>query len=234
VRDRLMRDADIGVFRYNPDDETFHFSEALVKRGEAMPVYRLADIVKDLHQDDVEKDKQVRDRLTTEGGTGTLHLRRRKPDGTWRHTLAQFCVGPPQLPTGKFEIFGLSQNITELVDARDQASVMHDRLEIAMSGGERRRLRDRPALVRALDVAAVSGAGGSRGAGAACDACPFGMYHDDDIVRGARELGTLPALARASSRSMHGSIARMAASSGCACSCACSAMNTPFRCALSA
>ena len=44
VRDRLMRDADIGMFRYNPDDETFHFSDALVRRGEALSVYRLDDI----------------------------------------------------------------------------------------------------------------------------------------------------------------------------------------------
>ncbi|OYX48181.1 MAG: hypothetical protein B7Y90_11035 [Alphaproteobacteria bacterium 32-64-14] len=131
VRDRLMRDADIGLFRYSPDEQTFHFSEALVKRGGAMPVYRLADVVKDLHQDDIEKDAQVRERLTTEGGTATLHLRRRKPDGTWRHTLAQFCSGR-RTPTGKFEIFGLSQNITELIDARDQAAIMQDRLEIAM------------------------------------------------------------------------------------------------------
>ena len=179
VRDRLMRDADIGVFRYNPDDETFHFSEALVKRGEAMPVYRLADIVKDLHQDDVEKDKQVRDRLTTEGGTGTLHLRRRKPDGTWRHTLAQFCSGR-RTPTGKFEIFGLSQNITELVDARDQAAIMHDRLEIAMSAAS--------AGVYEIDLRsserwtspqyqALAGAEAlTRHA-----TMPFGMYHDDDI-----------------------------------------------------
>ena len=179
VRDRLMRDADIGVFRYNPDDETFHFSEALVKRGEPMPVYRLSDIVKDLHQDDVEKDKQVRDRLTTEGGTGTLHLRRRKPDGTWRHTLAQFCSGR-RTPSGKFEIFGLSQNITELVDARDQAAIMHDRLEIAMSAAS--------AGVYEIDLRsserwtspqyqALAGAEAlTRHA-----TMPFGMYHDDDI-----------------------------------------------------
>ena len=109
-----------------------HFAAKMVRRGEAMEVYRLDDIVKDLHQDDVDKDRQVRERLALQGGTATLHLRRRKPDGTWRHTLAQFTSGR-RLPSGKYEIFGLSQNITELVNARDQAATMHDRLEIAMS-----------------------------------------------------------------------------------------------------
>ncbi len=179
VRDRLMRDADIGVFRFNPDDGTFHFSEALVRRGEPLPSYHVSDVVKDLHPDDLDKDAAVRERLSTEGGTATLHLRRRKPDGTWRHTLAQFTSGR-RLPSGKFEIFGLSQNITELVDARDQAAVMHDRLEIAMSAAS--------AGVYEIDLRsserwtspqyqALAGAEAlTRHA-----MMPFGMYHDDDI-----------------------------------------------------
>ncbi len=179
VRDRLMRDADIGMFRYNPDDETFHFSEALVRRGGPLPAYNLAEIVKDLHQDDIEKDRQVRERLTLQGGTATLHLRRRKPDGTWRHTLAQFVSGR-KLPSGKYEIFGLSQNITELIDARDQAAVMNDRLEIAMSAAN--------AGVYEIDLRSSerwTSPQYQKLAGpealARHSMRPFGMYHDDDI-----------------------------------------------------
>lgn len=179
VRDRLMRDADIGMFRYNPDEETFHFSEALVRRGGPMPSYHLDEIVKDLHQDDIEKDRQVRERLTFQGGTATLHLRRRKPDGTWRHTLAQFCSGR-KLSSGKYEIFGLSQNITELIDARDQAAVMHDRLEIAMSAAN--------AGVYEIDLRSSERwtspqyqALAGPEALARHSMRPFGMYHDDDI-----------------------------------------------------
>ena len=180
VRDRLMRDADIGMFRYSPDDQTFHFSDALVKRGAPLPVYRLEEIVRDLHQDDVEKDTQVRERLTDEGGTATLHLRRRKPDGTWRHTLAQYTSGR-KLPSGKFEIFGLSQNITELVDVRDQAAVMHDRLEIAMSAANAGvyeidlRSSERWTSPQYQDLAGPE-------ALARHSMRPFGMYHDDDIA----------------------------------------------------
>jgi signal transduction histidine kinase/ActR/RegA family two-component response regulator len=179
VRDRLMRDADIGMFRYNPDDGMFHFSEALIRRGEPLPTYHISEIVKDLHQDDVEKDAAARERLSTEGGTATLHLRRRKTDGTWRHTLAQFTSGR-RLPSGKFEIFGLSQNITELVDARDQASVMNDRLEIAMSAAS--------AGVYEIDLRSSERwtspqyqALAGQEALARHAMTPFGMYHDDDI-----------------------------------------------------
>lgn len=179
VRDRLMRDADIGLFRYNPDDGTFHFSEALIRRGEALPSYHVSEVVKDLHQDDVEKDAQVRERLSTEGGTATLHLRRRKADGTWRHTLAQFTSGR-RLPSGKFEIFGLSQNITELVDARDQASIMNDRLDIAMSaasaGVYEIDLRSSERWTSPQYQALAGQEALTRHA-----MMPFGMYHDDDI-----------------------------------------------------
>jgi len=179
VRDRLMRDADIGVFRFNPDEGSFHFSEALINRGGPMVSHKLEEIVKDLHPDDVVKDAQVRERLTTEGGTATLHLRRRKPDGAWRHTLAQFTSGR-KLPSGKYELFGLSQNITELIDARDHASVMHERLEIAMSAARAGvyevdlRSSERWSSTQYQDLAGPE-------AMTRHSMRPFGMYHDDDV-----------------------------------------------------
>lgn len=179
VRDHLMRDADIGIFRFNPVDETFHFSEALVKRGAARPVYRLQDVVRDLHPDDLERDAQVRERLTTKGGAATLQLRRRKSDGGWRHTRVQFCSGR-RTASDKYEIFGLSQNITELVDARDHAAVMNDRLDIAMSAAS--------AGVYEIDLRSSERwtspqykALAGHEALARHATMPFGMYHDSDI-----------------------------------------------------
>ncbi len=180
VRDRLMRDADIGVFRFNPDESAFHFSEALMNRGGPAVSYKLDEFVRDLHPDDVAKDAQVRERLTTQGGTATLHLRRRKPDGTWRHTLAQFTSGR-KLASGRYELFGLSQNITELIDARDQASIMHERLEIAMSAARAGvyevdlRSSERWASTQYQDLAGPE-------AMARHSMRPFGMYHDDDVA----------------------------------------------------
>lgn len=182
VRDRLMRDADVGMWRFDPDAQVFHYSEALMRRNQATKnTSTLAEALSTLHPDDVEREAIARERIISQGGTATLHLRRRKADGGWRHTLAQFCSGR-QLPSGKYEIFGLSQNITELVNARDQASTMHDRLEIAMSAAR--------AGVYEIDMQSserwtspqyqeLAGAEAlARGA-----ARPFGMYHDDDIQK---------------------------------------------------
>ena len=133
VRDRLMRDADIGMWRFDPDTETFQYSEVVMRRaGLANTLSYLPDTLKTLHPEDLTREAEIRLRITTQGGSATCHLRRRKSDGGWRHTLVQFCSGR-RTPSGKYEMFGLSQNITELVDARDQSSVMSDRLEIAMS-----------------------------------------------------------------------------------------------------
>ena len=52
-------DADIGMFRYNPDDQTFHFSDALVSgAGRCRRYCGLEEVVKDLHPDDIERTRR--------------------------------------------------------------------------------------------------------------------------------------------------------------------------------
>jgi signal transduction histidine kinase/CheY-like chemotaxis protein len=182
VRDRLMRDADVGMWRFDPDEQVFHYSEAIVRRTEnKKSTGALSETLATLHPEDVEREAIARERIVGQGGSATLHLRRRKPDGGWRHTLVQFCSGR-QTASGKYEMFGLSQNITELVNARDQASTMHDRLEIAMSAAR--------AGVYEIDLQSSERwtspqyqelAGPEALARHA--ARPFGMYHDDDVIR---------------------------------------------------
>jgi signal transduction histidine kinase/ActR/RegA family two-component response regulator len=181
VRDRLLRDADIGMWRFDPDAEVFHYSEAVLNReAHAENHASLEDTLKTLHPDDLDREMEIRSRIVTQGGAATCHIRRRKSGGGWRHTLVQFCSGR-QLSSGKHEMFGLSQNITELVDARDQAAVMHDRLEIAMSAAS--------AGVYEIDLRSSERwtspqyqALAGQEALARHAMRPFGMYHDDDMT----------------------------------------------------
>ncbi len=179
VRDRLMRDADIGMWRFDPDADTFHYSDTITRHGGyAGSVVDLKTTLSLLHPDDLQKEAEIRERMTTHGGTATAHLRRRKADGGWRHTLVQYCTGR-KLSSGKYEIFGLSQNITELVDARDQAAVMSERLEIAMSAARAGvyeldlRSSERWTSPQYQELAGVD-------ALARHSMQPFGMYHDED------------------------------------------------------
>ena len=179
VRDRLMRDADIGMWRFDPDTETFQYSEVVMRRaGLANTLSYLPDTLKTLHPEDLTREAEIRLRITTQGGSATCHLRRRKSDGGWRHTLVQFCSGR-RTPSGKYEMFGLSQNITELVDARDQSSVMSDRLEIAMSAARAGVYEiDLRSSERWTSTQYQELAGSEALARHAMR--PFGMYHDED------------------------------------------------------
>ncbi len=181
VRDRLMRDADIGMLRYDPDNERYSFSEVIVRgNDEAGSSASLADTLATLHPDDLAREAEIRNRIVNQGGAATCNLRRRRTGGGWRHTLMQFCSGR-KLASGKHEMFALSQNITEMIDARDQAAVMHDRLEIAMSAAS--------AGVYEIDLrSSERWTSPQYQALAGPDALhrhamrPFGMYHDDDIA----------------------------------------------------
>jgi len=181
VRDRLLRDADIGMWRFDPDAEVFHYSEAVLNRESHAETHAsLEDTLKTLHPDDLDRELEIRSRIVSQGGAATCHIRRRKSGGGWRHTLVQFCSGR-QMSSGKYEMFGLSQNITELVDARDQAAVMHDRLEIAMSAAS--------AGVYEIDLRSSERwtspqyqALAGQEALARHAMRPFGMYHDDDMT----------------------------------------------------
>jgi PAS domain S-box-containing protein len=180
IRDKLMRDSDIGMFRYDPDTQVFHYSETLARRsGLQHTSGSLEDVISVLHPDDMDREAAIRERITNHGGSATCSLRRRKPDGGWRHTLVHFSAGR-RMASGKYEMFGLSQNITELIEARDQAAVMHERLEIAMSAAR--------AGVYEIDLRS-SERWTSPQYQQLCgpealqrhSMRPFGMYHDDDV-----------------------------------------------------
>ena len=133
VRDRLMTDAEIGTWRYDPDAELYYFSSELAMGhdgiSEPVPVDRLQLIQ---HADDIAKDTAIRERLTTEGGSAEGEMRYRDAEGGWRTLRVHYRSGR-KLPSGKYEMFGISQNVSELAHARDEAAMVTDRLELAMA-----------------------------------------------------------------------------------------------------
>ena len=133
VRDRLMLDAEVGTWRYDPDKELYYFSSELSlgydSISEPVPLERLQQIQ---HPADIEKDAAIRERLTTEGGSAVGEARYRKASGGWTTLRVHYRAGR-KLASGKYEMFGISQNVSELADARDQADLVSGRLELAMA-----------------------------------------------------------------------------------------------------
>jgi signal transduction histidine kinase/CheY-like chemotaxis protein len=68
----------------------------------------------------VALDTGIRDRLTTEPGSAESEMRYRDAAGGWRHLRVLYRSGR-QLPSGRYELHGISQNVTDLAMARDAA-----------------------------------------------------------------------------------------------------------------
>jgi PAS domain S-box-containing protein len=133
ARDRLMADAEVGDWRYDPDTQVYTFASALSLgySGISRPV-PLEVLRKLQHPDDIEKDDAIRERLTSQGGSAVGEMRYRANDARWR-TLRVYYRSGRKLASGLYEMFGLTQDVTELARARDNADLISGRLELAMA-----------------------------------------------------------------------------------------------------
>lgn len=136
ARDRLMADAEVGDWRYDPDTQVYTFASALSLgySGISRPV-PLEVLRKLQHPDDVEKDDAIRGRLTSQGGSAVGEMRYRANDAKWR-TLRVYYRSGRKLASGLYEMFGLTQDVTELAQARDNADLISGRLELAMAAAK--------------------------------------------------------------------------------------------------
>jgi signal transduction histidine kinase len=134
TRERLLHDAKVGTWRYDPDARVYLFSSELALGyddvGAPVPVEILEQLQ---HPDDCEKDREIRDRITTQGGATVGEMRYREADGSWTHLRVHYRAGPRQA-SGLYEMYGLSQDITSLAVARDDAKVNSMRLRMALKG----------------------------------------------------------------------------------------------------
>jgi signal transduction histidine kinase len=133
ARGRLMHDAEVGIWRYDPDAEVYHFpSELALGHGgnqEPVPVATLQLIQ---HEDDRAIDTAIRERLTHEEGTAEADMRYRTGEGGWRVLRVLYRSGR-RTRSGRYEMYGLSQNVTDLAEARDEANAGAQQLKLALT-----------------------------------------------------------------------------------------------------
>ena len=181
VRDQLLHDAEVGTWRYDPDNELYHFSTelALGHESAAAPVpLSMLRLVQ--HADDQDKDAEIRERITAEGGSADGEMRYRDGAGGGWKTLRVHYRSGRRLASGKYEMFGISQNVTELAVARDNADLMSGRLELAMAAANAGvyeidlRTGDRWSSEQFKLIAGPE-------AMLRQEQHPFGLYHDDEV-----------------------------------------------------
>ncbi|MBS0364137.1 MAG: response regulator [Proteobacteria bacterium] len=133
ARGRLMQDAEVGVWRFDPEAELYYFpTELALGHADIQKPVPVANLRLIQHPDDVAIDDAIRQRLTTEEGTAEADMRYMTGDGGWRHLRVLYRSGR-KLKSGLYEMYGLSQNVTDLAQARDEARDSAGRLKLAMA-----------------------------------------------------------------------------------------------------
>ncbi len=182
VRDRLMLDAEVGTWRYDPDTQLYMFSSELSLghsgAGAPVPLHALKSIQ---HPDDIAKDAAIRERLTAEGGSAVGEIRYRTASGGWTTLRVHYRSGR-KLASDKYEMFGISQNVSELADQRDKADVTSRRLELAMAAANAGVYEIEPMSGHRWASEQFKALAGEE-ALARQASNPFGLYHDDEQAR---------------------------------------------------
>ena len=133
--DQLMHAAEVGAWNYDPDHDRYQFSTALSLGHTPAPYVPTQTLVVLQHPDDAPLDAEIRERITTQGGSAEAEMRYRDAEGGWRHLRVHYLAGR-KLPSGRYEMHGLSQNITPQAMARDEAAANASRLRLALTGAQ--------------------------------------------------------------------------------------------------
>lgn len=162
TRDLLMHDAAIGTWFYDPDADIYHFSPelrgltplALSARGDRTIGSVPRSVMDSLyHPDDLLKSRPTRERIVREGGAGELEIRIRRRTGTgWDHLRVLLRSGRRRA-SGRFEMYGLTQTVTELALARDEARDSAAQIELMASTDALTGLANRTTFERRLQSA---------------------------------------------------------------------------------
>ncbi len=131
VTDELMEDAQIGVWRYDPDLQTVYASSSLSLGHATSQNIPLEQVNISQHRDDAAKADAIRLRITREGGRGEEEIRYRNAMGEWTH-LRVHCRSGRRMPSGLYEMYGISQNVTPQAVVRDAANSHSHRLKMAL------------------------------------------------------------------------------------------------------
>jgi len=136
IRDQLMFDAEVGVWNYDPGDDSFVFSHALNLGYPGSDSRVPADVLRRIqHPRDAETDLEIRERIICNGGVAEAEMRYWHASGSWQHLNVHYRSGRMR-PDGLYELLGISQNITPLANARDEASAVASRLKLALTSAK--------------------------------------------------------------------------------------------------
>ncbi len=136
IHNELMRQAEIGTWRYDPDTGEVELDEVLRARmGAISSKTSLERALGNIHPDDRKLEVDAREYVCRTGGTATVTLRVSKLDGGWR-IMRVHCVAGQMAPSGLHCVHSMSEDVTSLVEMRSEAARNERRLEMALMGAK--------------------------------------------------------------------------------------------------
>lgn len=120
-RSHLSQAAGVGAWRFDPRSKNIIWSDEWlgILQKHDITMRNESDLVSVGHPDDLARIQQVIGAAATLGQLGSYTHRLRKADGSWMWARAH--VRPEPLDNGQYLVHGISQDITELVEAREAA-----------------------------------------------------------------------------------------------------------------
>jgi two-component system, sensor histidine kinase len=119
----LRNSAGVTIWRYDPDADHYEWNPDVTRPADADDDDSQAEgesVRNTIHRDDGERLNAA---WLDTVATGRVHIqeyRERTPEKVWRHVRTAF-QGGRLLASGKWQVIGLTQDVTDLVEARDAA-----------------------------------------------------------------------------------------------------------------
>jgi two-component system, sensor histidine kinase len=123
TRRMLCQAAGIGAWSYEPETDRIEWSEDILALTgyQASQLQTLEQVAEIIHPEDAPYLRAVMMNGILSGQPASFEHRLRTPAGDWTHWRNTFRA--ETRPGGEYALFGVSQNITELVRARDEAEL---------------------------------------------------------------------------------------------------------------
>lgn len=131
MRDQLLQDAKIGTWRLDPETDCFTFSSNIDigYKQRLNPIHlSKADQIK--HPEDRVNQLEIYEKIKKSGGTACSEMRMLDRNGDWQSFQVHYRAGR-KTQSGDYDLHGLTQIVTPLAKARDEANALARRLQLA-------------------------------------------------------------------------------------------------------
>jgi signal transduction histidine kinase len=131
ARGYLLDAAGVAGVHYDPDTDTNTLTEEFAEIFGAGVTFTTEELHRATPPQDSVRLREAAERVFTRGVAEDLEVRSANADGGWKRLRVLMRPGR-RLPSGRFEVFSLSQDVTALAEARDRAQAKARQLDLAL------------------------------------------------------------------------------------------------------